>query len=496
MSLKVRLTVTMVSMVVLTVLILSGMQLNSLVSTWLAHNNERSHATVEFVKRWVLHRVNEMPPTPPGTSMDEIRRQWVERIAADPELPGILTSTLLQTRSIVEISIAGPQGRILTSSNPERVGTLLSNRLTLDYLMNLGPFNRLLAILGGRIDYETRGELGILGAGREPDAVFVIQVLVSSALLRAAVLPDILWTTGISLLFVLVAGLLAFLVARLMLRPLERISAAIDSIARGEVALVRQPMSSTTEFQAVEQKLRLLGEQFRGAREGESQLRTSVERRLSAINRLTGGVAHEIKNPLNSIAIRLELLRNHVQESPEAEEEINIISQEITRLDRVVRTFLDFTRPVELATQDLDLRTLIQEVLTLIEPEAARTGVRLDLNAPGQPVRVRGDADLLKQALMNICRNALDVMPGGGHLRVGLLRAGPEAVISVADTGPGISPENREKIFQLYFSTKSKGSGIGLAMTFRAVQLHGGSIEVDSPPGEGALFRMRLPAAS
>lgn len=496
MSLKVRLTFTMVGTVVLAVLILSGMQLNSLVSTWLAHNNERSRTTAEFVKRWVLHRVNEMPPTPPGTPMDKIREQWVARIAADDELPGILTSTLVQTRSIVEISIAGPQNRILTSSNPERIGTLLANRLTLDELLDLGPVNRLLAILGGRIDYETRGELGILGAGREPDAVFIIQVLVSSSLLRAAVLPEILWTSGISLLFVIGAGLLAYLVARFTLRPLERISATIDSITRGEVTLVPHPISTASEFQALEQKLRLLGEQFRGAREGQTQMRTSVERRLAAINRLTGGVAHEIKNPLNSIAIRLELLRNHLQDSPEAEEEINIISQEITRLDRVVRTFLDFTRPVDVAATDLDLRTLIQEVLTLIEPEATRVGVRLDLNAPGQPVKVRGDADLLKQALLNVCRNALDVMPGGGELRVGLLRAGPEAVISVADTGPGISPENRERIFQLYFSTKPKGTGIGLALTFRAVQLHGGSIEVDSAPGEGALFRMRLPAAS
>ncbi len=493
MSLKIRLTVTMVSMVVLTVLILSGMQLNSLVSTWLEHNNERSKTTAEFVKRWVTYRVNEMPPTPPGTSMAEIRRLWVERIAADPELPGVLTGTLVPTRSVVEISVAGPQSRVLTSSNPERVGSLLASKVTLDELVRLGPVDRLLAILSGRVDYETRGELGILGAGREPEPVFIIQVLVSSSLLRAAVAPELLWTSGVSLLFVLIAGLLAYLVAQLSLRPLERISATIDSIASGEVTLVPQHSSSTSEFQVVEQKLRLLGEQFRGAKEGATQLRSSMERRLTAINRLTGGVAHEIKNPLNSIAIRLELLRNHLREAPEAEEEINIISQEITRLDRVVRTFLDFTRPVELAAADLDLRTIVQEVLTLIEPEASKHQVTLEFNSPSAPVRVRGDADLLKQALMNICRNALDVMPGGGRLSVGLLRAGIEAVISVADTGPGIPAQQRDKIFQLYYSTKKKGSGIGLAMTFRAVQLHGGSIEVESEPGQGALFRLRLP---
>lgn len=492
MSLKVRLTVTMVGMVVLTVLILSGMQLNTLVSTWLAHNHEQSKTTADFVTRWVTYRVNEMPPTPPGMPESEIRKIWVERIAADPELPGVLTGTLVPTGSIVEISVAGPQNRVLTSSNPERVGTLLPTKLTLDQLTRLGPVDRLIAILSVRVDYETRKELGILG---EPVPVFVIQVLVSSSLLRAAVAPEILWTSAVSLLFVVIAGLLAYLVAQLTLQPLERISATIDSIASGEMALVPHHHSSASEFQAVEQKLRLLGEQFRGAKEGATQLRSSMERRLAAISRLTGGVAHEIKNPLNSIAIRLELLRNHLSEAPEAEEEINIISQEITRLDRVVRTFLDFTRPVELATTDLDLRTVVQDVLTLIEPEAKRTKVAMEFNSPAAPVRVRGDADLLKQALMNICRNALDVMPRGGHLRVGLLRAGQEAVVSIADTGPGIPAEHREKIFQLYYSTKNKGSGIGLAMTFRAVQLHGGSIEVESEPGQGALFRLRLPVA-
>jgi signal transduction histidine kinase len=496
MSLKVRLTVTMVGMVVITVLILSGMQLNSLVSVWLVHNNERSRMAAEFVKRWVSHRVNEMPPPPTGTPARETQRLWQERIAGDEELPRLLTATLVETQSLVEISVAGAQGRILASSNQERVGDHLASKLTLDKLIELNPFNRLLGILRGTVDYETRGVLGILGAGREPDPVFIIQVLVGSSLLRAAVMPEILWTTGISMVFVVVAGLLAFLVARLSLRPIERISATIDSIARGEMTLVPQDRSSVSEFQAVELKLRLLGEQFRGAKEGETQLRSSMERRLAAINRLTGGVAHEIKNPLNSIAIRLELLRDHLRETPQAEEEINIIAQEITRLDRVVRTFLDFTRPVELETSNLDLEALVKEVLTLIEPEAAQINVAIDLNRPPAPVHVRGDSDLLKQALLNVCRNALDFMPAGGNLRVGLKRAANEAVISIADTGPGIPPGQRDKIFQLYYSTKEKGSGIGLAMTFRAIQLHGGSIEVESEPGAGALFRLKLPVTA
>jgi hypothetical protein len=231
-----------------------------------------------------------------------------------------------------------------------------------------------------------------------------------------------------------------------------------------------------------------------GRRAVEAQL--SLSSRLTAINRLTGGVAHAIKNPLNAIALRLELLRSRVlPEIPAAEAEMEIIAGEIARLDRVVRTFLDFTRPVVLHSADFDLRETVGGVLDLVRPEAEGCGVRIETDLPPSPARVCGDRELLRQAIVNIVRNALDVMPGGGRLGVRVFRRGPEIVLAVSDTGPGIPAENRDKIFELYFSTKEKGSGIGLAMTFRAVQLHGGSLEVDSAPGRGATFSIRLPAA-
>ena len=492
MSLKLRLLVTMVALVVVTSLVLSAMHLNTVTETWLAHLDERSYTTAQTVKRWVLHRADETFTHTENSTAASIRAGYRDAISADEEMPLVLAGLLSQTKSIVEISVADERSTILASTNRARVGAHMPDRLTLQNLIELGPLDRMLAILGGAIDYESRVDLGILG---QPVPVFRIQVLVSSVLLREAILPSIGSTALASAAAVLIAAALAFFVARISLLPMARLEAAIDDIASGHRVSQRH-VSSASEFQVVEQKLRLLGEQFRGAREGATELRGSMERRLAAINRLTGGVAHEIKNPLNSIALRLELLKNRIlPEVPEAKEEIAVIAEEINRLDRVVRTFLDFTRPVEIETAEVDLGVLMDETIAVLRPEALSSSIVVQWTKPPSPVVIRGDAGLLKQAVWNVCRNALDAMPDGGALTVETLREAADAVIRISDTGPGVAAEDREKVFQLYYSTKQQGSGIGLAMTFRAVQLHGGSIEIDSAATGGAAFSLRLPAA-
>jgi signal transduction histidine kinase len=217
--------------------------------------------------------------------------------------------------------------------------------------------------------------------------------------------------------------------------------------------------------------------------------------RLDAINRLTGGVAHEVKNPLHSIAARLALLDSMIgEDSPEAAEEIRVIGEEVERLDRVVRTFLDFTRPVEMAQEELDLAEIAREVAALVEPDAARRSVSVHFRSRPERVPLWGDPDLLRQALMNLAVNALDAMPQGGTLSLDVELRARDAQLTVADTGVGIPATRREKIFQLYFTTKKDGSGLGLAMVYRAVQLHGGSIDVESELGRGTRFRILLPA--
>jgi signal transduction histidine kinase len=219
-----------------------------------------------------------------------------------------------------------------------------------------------------------------------------------------------------------------------------------------------------------------------------------LSRRLAAIGRLTSGVAHEVKNPINAIVIHLEVLRERLQGlDPATRRHMDIITSEIHRLDRVVQTLVDFTRPVDLKLAETDLLGLVEDVVVLASPEAERLGVRIEhtSSTPARPVKV--DADLLKQALLNVVINGIQAMPEGGALRIHLSSENGSAEIQVQDDGPGISPEIRDKIFNLYFTTKEKGSGIGLAMTYRVMQLHNGSVDFVSEPGEGTIFRLRLP---
>lgn len=229
-----------------------------------------------------------------------------------------------------------------------------------------------------------------------------------------------------------------------------------------------------------------------GRRQLESHL--GISARLDAMSRITGSVAHEIKNPLNSIAVRLDNLQAWANGSfPEAEQELQLISNEVNRLDRVVRTFLDFTRPVELSTEEINAVALVRDVAALLEADAARRGVRLSFHAPDYAIPMVADPNLLKDAIINIATNGIEAMPKGGVLQMEVRADGGCCVISISDTGVGIPESARDKIFQLYFTTKPNGSGLGLPLAFRAAELHGGAIEVQSAPGRGTRFELKLP---
>ena len=219
--------------------------------------------------------------------------------------------------------------------------------------------------------------------------------------------------------------------------------------------------------------------------------------RLAALSRVSGGVAHEVKNPLNAMLLHVEVARAKLARGDTAiEQQIEIISNEITRLDRVVKTFLDFTRPVELSMTTVPVSELLQETVTLARPQAEAAGIHVTLEDDSGGASVRVDRDLFKQAVLNVVVNAIEAMPHGGELRLACNSSAATAEIRISDSGPGIPPELREKIFRLYFTTKQKGSGIGLAMTFRMVQLHDGTIEFSSEPGRGTTFTLRLPVAA
>ncbi len=220
-----------------------------------------------------------------------------------------------------------------------------------------------------------------------------------------------------------------------------------------------------------------------------------LSHRLSAIGRLASGVGHEVKNPINAIVVHLELLRQKLQQvDPTTRRHMDVIGSEIQRLDRVVQMLVDFTRPVELRLSDLDVRKLLDDVIQLASPDAARQGVAIDRQLPAVPLLVRADSDLLKQAFLNVVLNGVQSMPQGGTLSIRGSKHDDEVLIEISDQGSGIPSEIRDKVYNLYFTTKKTGTGIGLAMTYKVMQLHHGSVDFESADGHGTTFRLRLPS--
>jgi signal transduction histidine kinase len=222
-----------------------------------------------------------------------------------------------------------------------------------------------------------------------------------------------------------------------------------------------------------------------------------MSRRLSASGRVTGGVAHEVKNPINAIVLHLQLLQNKLaQLDPDTRRHMDIIGSEIHRLDRVVQTLVDFMRARELHLVEIDFRRLLDDVVLLAGPEAEQQGVNINRDMSGEPLPVKADLDFMKQALLNVVLNGVQAMPEGGQLSISAYRDEDAVVAEVRDRGMGIAPDVQDKIFELYFTTKKEGNGIGLAQTYQILQWHYGSVQFESTEGEGTTFRFRLPLAT
>jgi PAS domain S-box-containing protein len=220
-----------------------------------------------------------------------------------------------------------------------------------------------------------------------------------------------------------------------------------------------------------------------------------VSERLAALGRVTAGVAHEVKNPLNSMRLWLEILKANMPVDPEPQQAVRMLDSEIDRLDRAVKTFLNFTKPVELNLQETDARDILDEVLDAAGPSIKRAGLILSAERPSEPLPILVDRQIIHQAILNLLLNACDFTDSNGTIAVNLRRSANLATIEVHDSGKGIPPEDQKKIFQLFFTTRPGGTGIGLANTFRFIQLHNGQIEFESELGRGTTFRVQLPLA-
>jgi PAS domain S-box-containing protein len=258
----------------------------------------------------------------------------------------------------------------------------------------------------------------------------------------------------------------------------RRADVSVQVIAEGETR-----MGALVTFKDLESRERI-----------STQLQ--VSERMAQLGRITAGVAHEVKNPLNSMRLWLENLKASLSvEDTMPQQAVRVLDSEIDRLDTVVKRFLDFTRPPEMHQEETSLKDLLSEVLAVEQPQMDKANVKVGSRFASDVPTVLVDRQLLKQAVMNLLINAVEAMPGGGRLTVSLERHAEMAAIEIADTGRGIAPEHRQRIFQLFFTTRPGGSGIGLASAFRTVQLLNGSIDFKSEVGRGTTFRIELPLA-
>ena len=223
--------------------------------------------------------------------------------------------------------------------------------------------------------------------------------------------------------------------------------------------------------------------------------------RLAAMGELASTVAHEVRNPLNAVGMTAQRLKREFlgatpaggAEREELQDLLGIMTSETQRIDRIVQQFLEYARPPRLAPEPVDLGALVDDVAGRARSRAESRGVRIEVEASGAGIAVVDPAQL-RQALDNLVRNAVEATPEGGRVSLSARREGGGHAVEVRDTGRGIEPDHLPRIFDLYFTTKADGTGVGLAVTQQIVTAHGGTIEVDSRPGGGTTMTVRLPA--
>ena len=360
-------------------------------------------------------------------------------------------------------------------------------------------------------------------------AAFALLVGVATSLLTIAIAPTP--TVGIAIIIALVAvevGIFALygrtLVSRLVLRPLGRVMDTADAVADGNLD-ARAPDADTRDFATLAERLNRMTDRLLDA---QSQLVRSEK--LASIGRLAAGVAHEVGNPLGAIGTYVEVLRRRG-----ADAEVTAgLTRELERVDTIVRSLLDYARPQEDALAPVDAAAVVRGAYELLRAQGAFRAVKVELDVAADVPPMMGRAHILEQALVNLLLNAIDATPSGGAIVIGARRWSYEpghartkretdpgyarfargtverrparvefaagqlgALLFVADSGPGVAPEDREKIFEPFYTTKEpgRGTGLGLAIVARSVHEMGGVVWADVAREGGAAFKLFFPAA-
>ena len=399
----------------------------------------------------------------------------------------------LYSQDTLDASIVDPTGVVIASSDPEQVGQTVPRRPQLNDLMAMDGIARLRAIYSANNNIEWTQPMAL---GDTPFAE--IRIGLTTALVQRDLNQSLRPSAIAAAVALLIAIATSLLLAQLVLRPMHVIRSSLSRLGRGDLGATLD-LRDDAEFRELGDVFDQVSAQLRAASpEGikPAQL-AELSRRIAMVGRLTAGVAHEMKNPLNAMTIHLELLKQKLATGRPALEHVEIIEQEIRRLDQRIQGFLKFVRPDEMTFGPVALAPLIMSVVHAVEPEANRAGVTIDRACTDATLQVEGDAAQLRDVFLNLAQNAIQAMPRGGRLTISCSAMANRRVrVRVEDTGVGIAPENLTKIFELYYTTKERGTGVGLSMVYRTIQVHNGEIDVESTVGVGTTFVIVLPAAS
>jgi len=478
-SIKQKQVLGVTSIVVLVVIGLSLLQIGTLVRVLL----EQGTARAELVATGIFHQTRDVL-TSRETAYQDIRSS-----------PTVLASleSAMYSPEVLYAAIVDRTRTVIASNDPSQVGRTLPRGEDLPRLVAASGYEQVRALYTEGRTLEWRQPLSLADQPFGEICIGLSTILIRQELDRSLV------PAGIAVSLALVVAIsVATLLAQVVLRPIHVITSGLTRLGRGELG---KPLGlRDEEFRDLGDVFDQVSAQLQSA-VGEGPKRAQLAdltRRVASLGRLTAGVAHEVKNPLNAMTIHLELLKQKLA-SPEprsAARHAEVIGAEIRRLDDVVQGFLKFVRPEDVTLRPVKVQSLLASVIEAVVPEAERVGVSCEQACTDAALAIEGDESLLRQALLNLAQNAVQAMPAGGKLRLACAVGRDGRVeVRVTDNGEGIAPEHLARIFDLYFTTKKRGSGIGLSVVFRTVQLHNGDIDVESTVGTGTTFVIKLPRA-
>lgn len=426
-----------------------------------------------------------------STAISEILQKSVEDLTSETEVEtSRLAEYLIEARKkgVNEINIINTEGEIIDSSDPDKIGKKRElKKLEKGLkpatgkkgtaLSSLKPYNLVVPVIVGD------EQLGYVEINLLLDNISEIQ---HDNFVRRFIATGVIFAFGIILILFL---------ARHYTNPIQMLVLKVRKVAGGDLS-VTVPIESKDEIGELAVSFNEMVEQLRQRKDLEERLHEAEH--LSRVGQLAAGIAHEIRNPLNYISLAIDHLKNEMKNSsPEKREDIekiaDTIKEEVRKANYMVLNFMNYGRPLKLRRSEGSYRDLVDRALTVLKDKLEEQKVTVTLDIPSDLPPLNCDQELMRNCLFNFITNGAQSMPDGGEITVSASFADEVFRLSFTDRGRGIAPEDLEKIFQPYFTTKEAGIGLGLAITERIIREHGGEILVASQPGEGTAFTVIMP---